>query len=241
MNSIKVFGAALDANDSPLKVLAKCSYINRLAQNLINPNEDFKDPYEGLLKISKVLNKEQFEKVGKFPITSWLTPKPNIDDFPSLDPARYQALTNSGEIKNFSNSYGIRIIEVNIHKLEEGVFFANILCDNGDQQITLDARTSDAIALALRFQCPIYTTEEIVEKAGIVLDFEKGSGLEPSDDPESPEEMAETEEKPVRRTIHPDLSDSSMKELKALLADAVAKEDYERASEIRDEINRRSK
>ena len=67
--------------------------------------------------------------------------------------------------KNFSDSYGIRIIEVNIHKLEEGVFFANILCDNGDQQTTLDARTSDAIALALRFQCPIYTTEEIVDKA----------------------------------------------------------------------------
>lgn len=143
--------------------------------------------------------------------------------------------------KNFSDSYGIRIIEVNIHKLEEGVFFANILCDNGDQQITLDARTSDAIALALRFQCPIYTTEEIVDKAGIVLDFEKGSGLEQSDEPESPEEMLEKEEKPARRTIHPDLSDSSLKELKALLADAVAKEDYERASEIRDEINRRSK
>jgi bifunctional DNase/RNase len=143
--------------------------------------------------------------------------------------------------KNFSDSYGIRIIEVNIHKLEEGVFFANILCDNGDQQITLDARTSDAIALALRFQCPIYTTEEIVDKAGIVLDFEKGSGLEQSDEPESPEERLETQEKPARKTIHPDLADSSMKELKALLADAVAKEDYERASEIRDEINRRSK
>ena len=58
--------------------------------------------------------------------------------------------------KNFSDSYGIRIQEVNIHKLEDGVFFASVLCDNGDQKITLDARTSDAIALALRFQCPIY-------------------------------------------------------------------------------------
>ena len=143
--------------------------------------------------------------------------------------------------KNFSDSYGIRILEVNIHKLEEGVFFANILCDNGDQQMTLDARTSDAIALALRFQCPIFTTEEIVEKAGIVLDFEKGSGLEPSDDPETTEEMVEAPEKPGKRTIHPDISESSMEELKALLADAVAKEDYERASKIRDEINRRSK
>ena len=143
--------------------------------------------------------------------------------------------------KNFSDSYGIRILEVNIHKLEEGVFFANILCDNGDHQMTLDARTSDAIALALRFQCPIYTTEEIVEKAGIVLDFEKGSGLEQPDDPEIPEEVVKAPGKRGKRTIHPDISESSMEELKALLADAVAKEDYERASEIRDEINRRSK
>jgi len=75
--------------------------------------------------------------------------------------------------KNFAESYGITLVEVNIHKLEDGVFFANVLCDNGGQRIILDARTSDAIALALRFSCPIYTTDGIVEKAGIVLDFEK--------------------------------------------------------------------
>ncbi|MEN8158339.1 MAG: bifunctional nuclease family protein [Bacteroidota bacterium] len=149
--------------------------------------------------------------------------------------------------RNFADSYGIRILEVNIHKLEEGVFFASILCDNGDQQITMDARTSDAIALALRFKCPIYTTDEIVEKAGIVLDFEKGSGIEQTDETEQTDEMMTTPEaskepaKPGKRTIHPDLSDSSMEELNSLLADAVAKEDYERASKIRDEINRRSK
>ena len=146
--------------------------------------------------------------------------------------------------KKFSDSYGVRILEVNIHKLDEGVFFANILCDNGSQQITLDARTSDAIALALRFKCPIYTTDEIVEKAGIVLDFEKGSGLEQSESPESPEspeEMMKVPEKPEKRINVPGLSDVSMEELKSLLADAVANEDYEKASEIRDEINRRSK
>ncbi|MCK4751540.1 MAG: bifunctional nuclease family protein [Bacteroidales bacterium] len=142
--------------------------------------------------------------------------------------------------KNFSDSYGIRIIEVNINKLEDGVFFASILCDNGDQQITLDARTSDAIALALRFKCPIYTTEEIVEKAGIVLDFEKESGQEQAENSEEPEVVAKPE-KTKKRTILPDLSESSLEDLKSLLADAVAKEDYEQASEIRDEINRRSK
>src|SRR6056297_739978 len=78
--------------------------------------------------------------------------------------------------KKFSDSFGIRLLEVNIHKLEEGVFFANVLFDNGDRQMTLDARTSDAIALALRFKCPIYTTEEILEKAGIVLDFDQAAG-----------------------------------------------------------------
>jgi bifunctional DNase/RNase len=143
--------------------------------------------------------------------------------------------------KKFSDSYGIHLLEVNIHKLDEGVFFANILCDNGDRKITLDARTSDAIALALRFHCPIYTTEEIIDKAGIVLDFEKGTGLEPSLETEIPEEVMEKPEKKVKRTIYPGLSDNSIEELNALLAEAVANEDYEKASEVRDEIKRRSK
>jgi bifunctional DNase/RNase len=141
--------------------------------------------------------------------------------------------------KNFADAYGIHIMEVNIHKLEDGVFFANILCDNGGERTTLDARTSDAIALALRFKCPIYTTEAIVEKAGIVLDFEKGTDME---NPEISQE--ETKEAPVKLKKggpRPDLSKTSMDELKSMLAEAVSKEDYEKASEIRDEINRRSK
>lgn len=143
--------------------------------------------------------------------------------------------------KKFSESYGIRLTEVNIHKLEEGVFFANILCDNGDQQITLDARTSDAIALALRFKCPIFTTDEIIEKAGIVLDFEKGTGMEQPDEDDVPEELVDKPQAPEKSSRISGLADSSMEELKSLLADAVANEDYERASEIRDEINHRSK
>jgi len=142
--------------------------------------------------------------------------------------------------KDFAESYGIRILEVNIHKLEDGVFFASILCDNGDSQTTLDARTSDAIALALRFKCPIYTTDEIVEKAGIVLDFEKGSDLEATELPEE-KEVEIAPEKTKKRSILPDLSDTSMDELRSMLKEAVSNEDYERASEIRDEINRRLK
>ncbi len=143
--------------------------------------------------------------------------------------------------KNFSDAFGIRIIEVNIHKLEEGVFFANILCDNGNHQITLDARTSDAIALALRFESPIYTTEEIVEKAGIVLDFEKGSGLASEDEEQAPAgSFIPQSGGQVPKSVHPDLSDTDIEELRSSLADAVANEDYERASIIRDEINRRN-
>ena len=142
--------------------------------------------------------------------------------------------------KNFAESYGITLVEVNIHKLEDGVFFANILCDNGGQRIILDARTSDAIALALRFSCPIYTTEEIVEKAGIVLDFEKGSEFEhPA--PAEEEESEKKTEKKKKSTAQLDLSKTSMDELRSLLSEAVSKEDYEKASEIRDEINRRSR
>ncbi len=141
--------------------------------------------------------------------------------------------------KKFSDSYGIRLIEVNIHKLEEGVFFANVLFDNGDMQISLDARTSDAIALALRFKCPIYTTEEIVEKAGIVLDFEQTLGTANEDiGPDEDDEPDMTlKGSPVRSV----LSDKTLDELKSMLDKAISDEDYEKASGIRDEIKRRKK
>jgi hypothetical protein len=142
--------------------------------------------------------------------------------------------------KNFAESYGIKLVEVNIHKLEDGVFFANILCDNGGQRIILDARTSDAIALALRFSCPIFTTDEIVEKAGIVLDFEKGTDFD-APAPAGDKEPDEKVEKSKKGNPPLDLSKKSMDELRSMLAESVSKEDYERASEIRDEINRRSK
>lgn len=142
--------------------------------------------------------------------------------------------------KKFSDSFGIHLLEVNIHKLEEGVFFANVLFDNGDKEISLDARTSDAIALALRFKCPIYTTEEIVEKAGIVLDFEQASGEEESGtkEPGVTKEKDMGMQKPAKRS---DLSAHTVDELKAMLDKAITNENYEKASEIRDEISRRQK
>ena len=143
--------------------------------------------------------------------------------------------------RNFANSYGVRIVEVNIHKLEDGVFFANILCDNGDTRITLDARTSDAIALALRFQCPIYTTEEIVEKAGIVLDFEKWSPFEPESGIKESKKPASQQKKGPAGKASENLTQKTISELKKMLADAIRNEDYEKAAEIKEEITHRSK
>ena len=73
---------------------------------------------------------------------------------------------------NFATAFNITLTEVNIYRLEEGVFYSKLICVNGKREVTIDARTSDAIALALRFKCPIFTTEDIMSQSGIVLDAE---------------------------------------------------------------------
>ncbi len=132
---------------------------------------------------------------------------------------------------NFSQSFKINLIEVNIYKLEEGVFFSKLICDNGQSRISIDARTSDAIALALRFKCPIYTTEEILSHAGIIIDFEN----------EARPRKAETEDikSEIPVSENEELKDLDKEELLNLLEEAIHKENYERASIIRDEINRK--
>ncbi len=137
---------------------------------------------------------------------------------------------------NFAKVFGITINEVVIYKLEEGVFYSQLQCDNGLDSITLDARTSDAIALALRFKCPIYTTEEIIAKAGIVLDFDK----ETSNQPISEEEEKTTSPTPSKYTSN-EFKAYSLEELNEILDESIGNEDYERASKIRDEINLRKK
>ncbi len=132
---------------------------------------------------------------------------------------------------NFSKSFSIEILEVQIYKLEEGVFFSKLHCDNGKKEVYIDARTSDAIALALRFKCPIYTTEDIIEKAGIILEFD-GTDDEPEKTP-APIEKKEN----LDSTL---FGKMSLSELKSILDEAVNNEDYEKASKIRDEIKRRT-
>lgn len=134
---------------------------------------------------------------------------------------------------NFSKSFGVELIDVQIYKLEEGVFFSKLHCDNGKKEVYIDARTSDSIALALRFGCPIYTTEEILEKAGIVLDIEEGS--EGDQDLQLGKEVDMPKDTEIES-----LKQLTLIELNILLEEAVMKEDYEKASRIRDEIKKRS-
>src|ERR1035437_1217487 len=93
---------------------------------------------------------------------------------------------------NVALAFNIEIKEVLIHKLEEGIFYAEIVCEQNKNRIRVDSRTSDAIALALRFECPIYTTEEIIEKAGIIMEFDEGN-----EENESTENTETKENSPV--------------------------------------------
>ncbi len=135
---------------------------------------------------------------------------------------------------NVALAFDIEIAEVFIHKLEEGIFYAEIVCEQNSNRIRIDSRTSDAIALALRFECPIYTTEEIIEKAGINMEFDESGELsEEADESDRPSTDKASGRHPV------DYSEYSSDELNELLDSAITNEDYEKASEIRDEIKKR--
>ena len=138
---------------------------------------------------------------------------------------------------NFAKSFHINLLEVNIYKLEEGVFYSKLLCDNGDQKISIDTRTSDAIALALRFKCPIYTTEEIMERAGIVLEF----GTEDANSSNISQDSTISDTTPGTGTdMTEEFKEFTTKELNEMLKEAVGEEDYERASLIQEELNKRT-
>ena len=127
--------------------------------------------------------------------------------------------------KSFADNYNINIKEVIIDQFKQGVFHAKLICVMQGAESIIDSRTSDAVALAIRFKCPIYTYEKIMAEAGMLMD-EKGTSSESV--LTTPEESADEE-----------FEEFTTNELREMLQKAIDHEDYERASRIRDEINNR--
>ena len=121
--------------------------------------------------------------------------------------------------KNFANNYDIRIKQVIIHKLIDGIFFSSVICERNKEEEIFDARTSDAIALALRFESPIYTYDKILDKAGIILK----------------KEIKDKKQKKFDESF----KGFSIKQLNKKISKAIEEEDYELAAKLRDEINQR--
>ncbi|MEO9571378.1 MAG: bifunctional nuclease family protein [Polaribacter sp.] len=138
--------------------------------------------------------------------------------------------------KTFSDRFLITVKEVIIHKLVDGVFFSSLICERDGVEEVIDTRTSDAIAIAVRFQAPIYTYENILEKAGVFLKIEEELGIK--DPAEKEEDSIDLESLEIKK--EPSFSDLSLTELHNKLNNAVTDENYELAAKIRDEISKRS-
>ena len=130
-------------------------------------------------------------------------------------------------MKNMMVAFGVELEEVIIYKLEEGIFFSKLICQNADGKVEIDSRTSDALALAARFDAPIFTNETILTNAGLLMDDNL---------------VSQNENIPVQDMQHGNgLSNLSMQELEERLNEVFENEDYIQAATIRDEINNRKK
>jgi bifunctional DNase/RNase len=130
-------------------------------------------------------------------------------------------------MKNFMNAFNVELMEIIINDLQEGIFYSKLVCINEHDTVEIDSRTSDALALAVRFGCPIYTYDHILESAGILMeDTSKGKKSD----------IAVDEPSSVTRE---ELQKMSLEELNTLLNEVLEQEDYIRAIAIRDEINKR--
>ncbi len=136
---------------------------------------------------------------------------------------------------NFMTTFGIELTEVVIYKLEEGIFFAKLMCRHDDETVEIDSRTSDALAMAVRANCKMYTYENILEAAGLYLDQPEGTAEAPADN--------KSAQIPVSNKGAQDaeMKGMNLDELNNLLQTVLDQEDYVRAIHIRDEINSRKK
>jgi len=132
-------------------------------------------------------------------------------------------------MKNFMNAFNVELQEIIISDLQEGIFYSKLVCFTEHDTVEIDSRTSDALALAVRFGCPIYTYEHILENAGILME-DGGTGKKQKAEAVGVEESGSGRE---------DLSNMSLEELQTLLNDVLEHEDYIRAIAIRDEMNNR--
>ncbi|MEE9363022.1 MAG: bifunctional nuclease family protein [Cellulophaga sp.] len=144
--------------------------------------------------------------------------------------------------KNFADRFDIVIKQVIIHKLIDGVFFSSIICERNEVEEVIDARTSDAIALALRFNAPIFTHKTILDKAGIFLKFSsKNKEDEENDDSIIVDEiLQEGETVEIESGASDGYQELTVEELNFELEKAVSSEDYEKAAKLRDEISKRN-
>ena len=138
--------------------------------------------------------------------------------------------------KTFSERFKITVKQVIIHKLVDGIFFSSLICDKDGVEEIIDTRTSDAIAIAIRFLAPIYTYENILDKAGIYLKVEEEIAIKEILEPEAIQVTIDQADS----SSSSNLSKYSIQELHDQLKEAVDNENYEKAAKIRDEISKRS-
>jgi bifunctional DNase/RNase len=131
--------------------------------------------------------------------------------------------------RSFAEACGVTVEQVLINKLREGIFYSEIICTDGERRFQIDSRTSDAVALALRFECPIFIDAQILNEAGIVM----------SATPEEEQKQGGTNPQKKSPPATSEYSEFTADELKGMLADAISREDYEQAAAIRDEMARR--
>jgi bifunctional DNase/RNase len=138
-------------------------------------------------------------------------------------------------MKNFMTAFNLDLHEIIINDLQEGIFYSKLICSSEKDTVEIDSRTSDALALAVRFGCPIYTYETILESAGILMEETTGKKKKTKESKEPKEVHME------ESTGNEDLKTMTLEDLNLLLNDVLESEDYIRAIAIRDEINNRKK